>query len=145
MNSVTRCTGLITAALLLGIPTGSRAQEAAVQQDRKWQVDLDLAGVLMHSSATVDVAGMRIPGASANVSNAVTGAFGLSYSLTPSIAIELEAGIPARATITGAGSIAPFGTIATTRYGAGILSVQYRFVGLGHFETESSTEFTCPM
>ncbi|HEX5326094.1 MAG TPA: OmpW family outer membrane protein [Acetobacteraceae bacterium] len=134
MKTATWGSRLAIAGLLAGLPGTAYSQSAVGQPERRWQVDLDITGVLMHAGATVQAAGMDVPGAGASVSNAVTGIFGVSYLLTPHIAVALDAGIPAQATIGGTGSIGSLGTIATTRYGAAVLSVQYRFSGLGRWE-----------
>lgn len=123
----------LTALLLCG-PIPTLAQQSTGQPMSRWQVNLDVAGVLLHPSATVDIAGMGVPGASASTSDAVTGTIDLSYYLTPNIAIDLYSGIPPEMTVKGTGSIGSVGTVATTRYGAGVLSVEYHFTGLGRFE-----------
>lgn len=124
-----RTTFLVSFALLLGIPLAANAQPA-----QRWEVSFDVSGVLMHPSASADIAGMPVPGASAAVDNSVTATMDLAYFLTPSIAVDLYAGIPPKTSFRAAGSIGAIGTVATTRYGPAVLSLEYHFRGLGRWE-----------
>ncbi|MGH2896985.1 MAG: hypothetical protein ACRDPM_27470, partial [Solirubrobacteraceae bacterium] len=83
MTTATWGPHLAIAGLLAGLPGAAWSQSGTGQSERRWQVDLDIAGVLMHPNATVQAAGMEVPGAGASVSNAVTGIFGVSYLVTP--------------------------------------------------------------
>jgi outer membrane protein len=121
-------------ALFLYEPTAAPAQQSGDESIPRWQINVDVAGVLLHPSATVDIAGISVPGSSASTSDAVTGTIDLSYFLTPHIAVDLYTGIPPEMTVKGSGSIAPVGTVGTTRYGAGALSIEYHFTGLGRVE-----------
>lgn len=97
-------------------------------------VHLDLAGVLMNSSANVDIAGARVPGGSVSIGNNVTATFDLSYFFTPNWAVNAYAGIPPRAVVKGAGTLAPAGTLATVNYGPAVLSGEYHFTNFGAFK-----------
>lgn len=125
---------LLLASLHFAGPTAALAQQSAGQSMARWEVDVDVAGVLLHPSTSVDIAGAAVPGASASTSDAVSGTVDLRYFLTRNIAIDLYSGIPPALTIKGSGSVASLGTVGTTRYGAGVLSIEYHFTGLGRFE-----------
>ncbi|MGH7156179.1 MAG: OmpW/AlkL family protein [Acetobacteraceae bacterium] len=120
---------LVSFALLAAIPLAAHAQPT-----QKWEVSFDVTGVLMHPSASADIAGMPVPGASAAVDNSVTATIDLAYFVTPNIAIDLYAGIPPKTAFKAAGSIGAIGTVATTRYGPAVLSLEYHFRGLGRWE-----------
>jgi len=92
-----------------------------------WYIRFGVNGVIYHADATVRAAGSPVPGASAKVSNNVTGTIDLGYHLLPSLNVSLMAGIPPKPTLYGAGSLKQYGELGSLWYGPAVLSAQYHF------------------
>lgn len=100
----------------------------------RWYVRLGASGVLFHPGATVSAAGSGVPGAAVTVSNRATATADVGYYFTKNIAASLTAGVPPRSTVSGAGSLAPYGNLGAIWYGPAILAVHYHFLNLGAFQ-----------
>jgi outer membrane protein len=99
-----------------------------------WLLHIDATGVFPHPSANVSIFGTHVPGGSLSINNSATVTGDVSYFLTPSIAVNLYAGVPARGAIKGTGSLSALGTLATSLYGIAILSVEYHATNFGAFK-----------
>jgi outer membrane protein len=106
-------------------PTGDGVKRDS--EFKHWLVHLDAAGVFMNESAKIYVGGRRVPGGSVAIGNDPTLTFDVSYLFTPNLAINIYSGVPPRAAVKGAGSLAQLGALATTRYGSVALSGEYHF------------------
>ena len=115
-------------------PALGQGDERAGQGFRQWLVHLDVAGVLMNESATIDIGGHPIQDGSVAIGNDPTLTLDASYFFTPNLAINLYSGIPPRAAVKGAGSLASLGTLATTRYGSVAVSAEYHATNFGRFK-----------
>ncbi len=100
----------------------------------RWLLHIDATGVFPHPGANVSILGTRVPGGSLSINNSATVTGDVSYFLTPSIAVNLYAGVPARGVIKGAGSLSALGTLATSLYGVAILSAEYHATNFGAFK-----------
>lgn len=74
-----------------------------------------------------DVTAPALPGTKSHVGADTQPAFGMSYSLTDSIALALELGLPYRHTIYGAGAIEGVGALARVKSLPPTAFVQFRF------------------
>jgi outer membrane protein len=120
--------------------TPARAQEAAADasapdvQDAKGSypffVHVGPGDLLFKAGATVRAAGAVIPGGTVKVDPNLTLITELGYRWR-SFSISLTGGYPPRATVAGAGSLAPLGTLGRIRYGPALLTVQYHFAPWG--------------
>jgi len=126
-------TGIVTCGLAgSALPCLAQSAPAADAQS-KWVVHIDAAGVFKKDSAEIFVGGQRVPGASISSPADGTVTLDVGYFVTPNIAVDLYAGLPPRCVISGAGTIRPFGTLATTNYGPAVLSAEYHFNNFGAF------------
>ncbi len=108
------------------------------QDQNRWFVNVDLAGVMLNESAKIyspgpNVANSRISGASIKINSSYTITADVGYFITRDLAIDLYAGIPISATIQGKGTVGALGPLANTMYAPGILSLQYYYHGFGNF------------
>ncbi len=87
--------------------------------------------ILFNSSTKVNVAGNPFPGGNAKLSNNVTASAAVDYFVTRNISVSVNGGIPAKAKVTGAGTLAPLGTGGHVRYGIGALTARYHLNAAG--------------
>lgn len=98
----------------------------------RWMINLAGSGVFFPDlSGKIFLAGGQVPGASLSVPSQGTPSFDVGYFITPSIAVDVFAGVPPKTQILGTGPLAPLGTLATTYYGPGVIALQYYIPGLG--------------
>lgn len=127
---ISRIHALAALAVAAGMmQAGAAAAQTTAEgyQAGQYVVHLDAAGVFKDASAKVYVGGPRFPGGSVTSPDDATITFDLDYFLTPHFAVDLYAGLPPRAVVKGAGTLKPFGTLATTNYGPAVLSAEYHF------------------
>ncbi len=117
--------GKIYKAPSAGVPVGG---------DPAWFVRVGVAGVLYDSSAKLNLGGAPVADASAEAGNNITAIADFGRFLTDNISLTLTVGIPTRATLTGTGTAAPFGTLGKATFGPAALTAQYHFKGLGAFK-----------
>jgi outer membrane protein len=123
---------VLAAALLAGPWCVSARAQTADGGNTRWMINLAGSGVFFPDlSAKVFLAGSQVPGASLTVPSQGTPSFDVGYFITPSLAIDVFAGVPPKTQILGTGPLAPLGTLATTYYGPGVLAIQYYVPGLG--------------
>jgi outer membrane protein len=97
----------------------------------KWYGRIGVAGIIYHPAANVSAGGASVPGASAAITNNVTVLFDAGYFVNKNVAVSLMAGIPAKPTLSGAGSLAPYGNLGAVWYGPAVLSAHYHFLSKG--------------
>lgn len=129
----TRFSRLIVAAAALGctwwVPACAQSTDTS---HSRWMINVGGSGVFFPDlNAEIFLAGGRVPGASISVPSQGTPSFDVGYFITPSLAIDLFAGVPPKTQILGTGPLAPLGTLATTYYGPGVIALQYYIPGLG--------------
>jgi outer membrane protein len=97
----------------------------------KWYVRVGVAGIIYHPGALVTAGGAVVPGASATVTNNVTVIVDGGYYFTKHIAATIFGGIPPKPTLSGTGTIAPYGNLGSLWYAPPILSTHYHFLKWG--------------
>ncbi len=105
-----------------------------VESTPPWFVKLGVGGVLFDSSANLALGGVALPGASAHASNNVTAIFEFGYYLNDSFSVQLTGGYPPTSSLTGAGTLAPFGKLGQATYGPAVLSIDYHATYFGAFQ-----------
>jgi outer membrane protein len=68
-----------------------------------------------------------ISGATASVSNNATLTMDVGYDVTKHVSAMLMLGIPPKATVTGEGTLKPYGSLGSVRYGPSIFTTTYNF------------------
>lgn len=119
---------VVAVSLLLLAASSALAQDSS---ESRWSVQFGPAYVQFHESASFNVAGSQAVGAGADLQNNTTLAAEVSYRFTPSFAVGLTVGIPARTRITGTGTAEAFGEMGAAQYGPMALTGRYIFNGLG--------------
>jgi len=107
-----------------------KAAKSSVPQS-KWYARVGVAGIIYHPGANVSAGGAVVPGASATVSNNVTVIADAGYYFTKNIAASFFAGIPPKPTLSGTGTIAPYGHLGSLWYAPPVLSGHYHFLSKG--------------
>jgi len=91
-------------------------------------------GALVFSaSAIVRETGAVLPGGTVSIAPNLTEITELGYRWRH-VAVSLTGGLPPRATVDGAGSLAPLGTLGHIRYGPVVLTAHYHIGGWGRFQ-----------
>ncbi len=86
--------------------------------------------MLFDADAQVRTGAAVLPGATVSIDPNVTAITEIGYRWRR-IGISLTGGIPPLATVKGAGTLAPYGTLGKIRYGPVVLTAHYHFAGLG--------------
>ena len=94
------------------------------------------AGIFYNPSTTVHAGGGTVPGAESSIDPNFTlaveiGIFPFAdHGLLDGLAFSLGLGLPLKASVDGAGSVASAGTLATTTYGPAVLAAHYHLRSL---------------
>jgi outer membrane protein len=127
------CQGAIgLAACLAAVPTVAGAQT----RDRDagpFFVHFGPGGLLFDAGAVVKAAGVTVPGGSVSIDPNTTLIVEFGYC-RGNVGVSLTGGIPPRATVDAAGSLAPYGALGRIRYGPMVLTTHYHFTQLGRFQ-----------
>ena len=129
----------LTAALLVfpGVaaaqvaPAGSAAADANSQDGVYLHVGA--AALIFDARAAVTSRGATISGATVSIDPNVTAITEVGYR-RGRLGVSLTGGFPPVATVAGAGTLAPYGTLGRIRYGPVVLTGHYHFGGLGRFQ-----------
>jgi outer membrane protein len=124
MNRTTFCAVLALAGL---------ATAAQAHADERFYIRGGPAFATFDASATVSVAGPRVPGGSASVKNNTGLIVEGGWFIRPDWALALAVGIPPKAKINGDGTLKAAGLLGTARYGPSAFGVQYHVPTSGAF------------
>ena len=92
--------------------------DSAPASDSRWFTRVGAIGAFYDNiDATVSAGGQAIPGATVHVRDNFTAIFEFGYDITKDLDVIIMSGIPPRATIEGRGTLAPYGTLGSVRYG----------------------------
>lgn len=126
--------GLCAALGLVG-PYGARAAGTGDPwTPQRWYVHLGPAGLLFDASATVGLAGQRVPGGNATVANNSGLEVEAGYYITPNIAVSITGGLPLTTKATGRGALSAAGELGKITYGPGVVQLSYHFQQFGRFK-----------
>jgi outer membrane protein len=89
--------------------------------------------LLFDADAKVESGGSVIPGATVSIDPNVTAISEIGYRWKR-LGISLTGGLPPLASVKGAGTLSPYGTLGRIRYGPTVLTAHYHFAGLGRFQ-----------
>ena len=117
------------------------AQSASVASGRNESADDDTGpyvhvgpgALIFDANAQVRSGGALLPGATVSIDPNVTVITEFGYRWRH-IGVSLTGGIPPLATVNGAGTLAPLGSLGRIRYGPTVLTVHYHFTGLGRLQ-----------
>ncbi|WP_454919058.1 OmpW/AlkL family protein [Xanthobacter sediminis] len=119
------------AALIVVATAASYASAEPLYSGGDWVVGLNATKVLTGESLhATTVAGVPVPHADVAITDDMTLTFDVSYFVSPSFAVNFYSGIPAKASLTGEGSLAGL-PVGETKYGPAILSLQYHIFSIG--------------
>jgi outer membrane protein len=96
------------------------------RQKGRWFGRVGISRIHYNDAASIALGGAVIPRASAGVTDNATLTFDVGYDLSDRWAVMVMAGVPPRASVVGAGSVAPFGKLGSVRFGPAILTAVYR-------------------
>lgn len=127
-------TGIRT-GLALSLVFGSTAAMAQITESDTgpFTVHFGPGGLLFDAGATVKAAGAAVPGATVSIDPNTTLIVELGYR-HGNFGVSLTGGVPPRATVSGAGTLAPYGALGRIRYGPVVLSAHYHFTQFGRFQ-----------
>ncbi|MBC9031039.1 OmpW family protein [Sphingomonas sp. JC676] len=89
--------------------------------------------LIFDGNAQVKSSGALLPGATVSVDSNVTVITEFGYRWRH-FGVSLTGGIPPLATVKGAGTLTPLGTLGRIRYGPTVLTAHYHFTGLGRLQ-----------
>lgn len=121
-----------SAALLTFLPSVADAQSTATDTSALY-VHFGPGGLLFDAAAIVKAAGSKVPGGSVSIDPNTTLVVEFGYRRAK-FGVSLTAGVPPRATVAGAGSLAPYDSLGRIRYGPVVLTAHYHFSQLGRFQ-----------
>jgi outer membrane protein len=105
----------------------------AVLEDPRWYARIGFAGIFYDASANVALGGRFYPGGNASIANNAAATFDFGYFVTRNVSLQMTAGSPPTAYLSGAGSISNLGLLGKLTYGPAIASVNYYFKDLGYY------------
>lgn len=104
-------------------------------QNSPWSVHIGPVAVGLNLKTTPESPqGTPIPGANLFASDGTTLGIEFGYDLSPNWTGRFTVGIPLKSTVTGAGTLAPLGTVGELSYGPAILTATYRLGKFGLFQ-----------
>jgi outer membrane protein len=119
----------IVSAAVLGAPVAALAQLA----EPAFYLHAGPARLDLDEKASFTAGGQPVPGGNVSIDPQNTAALELGYFFTPNVAVSLTVGVPPKAKIDGAGSLAPMGRLGEITYGPSALTAHYHFTGMGAF------------
>ncbi|MCJ2009597.1 OmpW/AlkL family protein [Methylobacterium sp. J-092] len=93
-----------------------------------------IVGLVLNESASIGAMGAKIPGATIGIEPQVTASLEAGYYITPNVAIAVTGGLPPKAVIEAAGTIAPLGRLGSIVYGPTTATLQYHVLGFGRLQ-----------
>lgn len=110
-------------------PSGKDIRPAASE----FYLHIGPGAVLFDANATVKTQDAVIPGATVHIDPNVTAISEFGYR-REHLGVSFTGGFPPRATVDGAGSLAPYGPLGRIRYGTMIVTAHYHFTQFGRLQ-----------
>lgn len=134
MRSLWRlCQGTVgLAACLAAVPSVAGAQSRDGNAG-PFFVHLGPGGLLFDAGAVVKAASVTVPRGSVSIDPNTTLIVEFGYR-RGNVGVSLTGGVPPRATVDGAGSLASYGALGRIRYGPIVLTAHYHFTQFGRFQ-----------
>lgn len=98
----------------------------AAAEDGLWSVHIGVGRISLDEKARVEAAGNVIPGASIGLNNRLSGVIEVERYVSPAFAVAFSAGLPVKQTITGKGTIMPYGVLGRINSGPAAATFQWR-------------------
>ena len=121
------------AACVTAVPTVAGAQNRDRRDTGPFSLHLGPGGLLFDAGAVVKAADVTVPGGSVSIDPNATLIVEIGYR-RGNVGVSLTGGVPPRATVDGAGSLAPYGALGRIRYGPIVLTAHYHFTQFGRFQ-----------
>jgi outer membrane protein len=116
------------------VGSGASAGTARESADARWFFRTGPTGLFFDSSASINLGGRHLDGASLKASDDATLLLEAGYFLTRDIAVVFSGGVPPTTNFHGTGTIAELGLLGEATYGPAVLSLNYYFKGLGSLQ-----------
>lgn len=115
------------------VPSEAAAGEPQGAPADPFYIHFGPGALLFSAGATVKAGGAVIPGGTVKIDPNVTLITEFGYRWR-NLGVSLTGGLPPLATVDGAGSLAPLGSLGRIRYGPVVLTAQYHFTQFGRFQ-----------